>query len=226
MSTSGKSLSTRSSATNLCATVVFAVVLVLLAPAGAYAQSFLASVSGIVSDQSGAVAPNVKVTVTDTARGVPFTTTTNQDGVYIINNLIPSVYKVNAEAAGFQTYQISTFPLEAKQEAVLNITLQLGTSTQTVEVSGQVQMIDPSNATLGGVVNNKSIVDLPIINRNVLTLMAIEPGVQPSTQNNYSSNFFTSAIRYSFNGGLNPPRISSRTASQYLTRAISRASWV
>ncbi len=63
-------------------------------------------------------------------------------------------------------------------------------------------MVDPSNATLGGVVNNKSIVDLPIINRNVLTLMAIEPGVQPSTQNNYSSNFFTSAIRYSFNGGL------------------------
>src|SRR5579871_1685630 len=75
----------------------------LLAPAGARAQSFLASVSGIVSDQSGAVAPNVKVSVTDTQRGVSFTTTSNQDGVYIINNLIPSTYKVTAEAAGFQT---------------------------------------------------------------------------------------------------------------------------
>src|SRR5262249_56047875 len=63
-------------------------------------------------------------------------------------------------------------------------------------------MVDPSNATLGGLVNNKSIIDLPLVNRNVLTLMVIEPGVQPSTQNNYSSNFFTSAIRYSFNGGL------------------------
>ncbi|MEO7146042.1 MAG: carboxypeptidase-like regulatory domain-containing protein [Bryobacteraceae bacterium] len=174
----------------------------LLAPFGAHAQSFLASVSGIVSDQSGAVAPNVKVTVTDIARGVRFTTTTNQDGVYVINDLIPSTYKVTAEAAGFQTYQLSEFPLQAKQEAGLNISLQLGTSTQTVEVSSQVQMVDPSNATLGGVVNNKSIVDLPIINRNILTLMALEPGVQPSTQNNYSSNFFTSAIRYSFNGGL------------------------
>ncbi|MEP6540541.1 MAG: carboxypeptidase-like regulatory domain-containing protein, partial [Bryobacteraceae bacterium] len=148
------------------------------------------------------MAPNVKVTATDIARGVSFTATSNQDGVYLINNLIPSTYKVTAEAPGFQTYVLSGFPLQARQEAGLNITLTLGASAQTVEVSSQVQMVDPSNATLGGVVNNKSIVDLPIINRNILTLMAIEPGVQPSTQNNYSSNFFTSAIRYSFNGGL------------------------
>ncbi|MEO8127951.1 MAG: carboxypeptidase-like regulatory domain-containing protein [Bryobacteraceae bacterium] len=168
----------------------------------ARAQSFLASVSGIVSDPVGAVAPNVKVTATDISRGVSFTATSNQDGVYLINNLIPSTYKVTAEAPGFQTYVLSGFPLQARQEAGLNITLTLGASAQTVEVSSQVQMVDPSNATLGGVVNNKSIVDLPIINRNILTLMAIEPGVQPSTQNNYSSNFFTSAIRYSFNGGL------------------------
>jgi Carboxypeptidase regulatory-like domain len=174
----------------------------LLAPVGAHAQSFLASVSGIVNDPTGAVVPSVKVVATDTARGVSFTTTTNQDGVYIINNLIPSTYRVTVEAAGFQTYQLNSFPLTAKQEAVLNITLQLGTATQTVEVSSQVQMVDPSNATLGGVVNNTSIVDLPISNRNILVLMAIEPGVQPSTPNNYSSNFFTSAIRYSFNGGL------------------------
>jgi hypothetical protein len=176
--------------------------LVLIAPAAALAQSFQASVSGIVSDPSGAVVPMVKLTVTDTERGVSFTATTNQDGVYLINNLIPSTYKVTAEAAGFQTYQLNSFPLAAKQEAVLNITLQLGATNQTVEVTSQVQMVEPSNATLGGVVNNKSIVDLPLVNRNVLTLMAIEPGVAPSTPNNYQSNFFTSAIRYSFNGGL------------------------
>ena len=176
--------------------------LMLLVSMNMPAQTFQASVSGIVSDPTGAVAPKVKVTVTDTERGVAFTALTNQDGVYLINNLIPSTYKVTAEAAGFQIYQLNSFPLTAKQEAVLNITLQLGTTNQTVEVSSQVQMIDPSNATLGGVVNNKSIVDLPLVNRNILTLMAIEPGVAPSTPNNYQSNFFTSAIRYSFNGGL------------------------
>jgi Cna protein B-type domain. len=176
--------------------------LVLFVAGIALAQTFQASVSGIVNDPTGAVVPSVKVTVTDIERGTAYTATTNQDGIYLINNLIPSTYRVTAEASGFQTYQLNSFPLTAKQEAVLNITLTIGTTNQTVEVSSQVQMIEPSNATLGGVVNNKSIVDLPLVNRNVLTLMAIEPGVAPSTPNNYQSNFFTSSIRYSFNGGL------------------------
>ena len=86
------------------------VYLLLLAAAGAWAQSFTASVTGIVNDPSGAVAPNVKVTMTDIARGVSFTTVSNQDGVYIINSLIPSTYKITAEAAGFQTYVLNQFP--------------------------------------------------------------------------------------------------------------------
>ena len=177
-------------------------VVMLLLPGSALAQTFQATVSGIVNDATGAVLPSVKVTATDTARGVSLSTTTNQDGVYVLQNLIPSTYRVIAEAAGFQTYQLNAFPLTAKQEAVLNITMQLGATNQAIEVQSQVQMVEPSNATLGGVVNNKSIVDLPLVNRNVLTLMAIQPGVAPSTPNNYQSNFFTSSIRYSFNGGL------------------------
>ena len=184
----------------LCVSVVLPLLTLVSLPARA--QTFNASVSGIVSDPTGAVAPNVKVTVTDKARGVQFTATTNQEGVYLIKNLIPSTYRITAEASGFQTYVLDTYPLTATQQAILNITLQLGTASQTVEVSGQVQMIEPSNATLGGLVNNKSIVDLPLVNRNILTLMVLEPGVAPSTPNNYQSNFFTSSIRYSFNGGM------------------------
>jgi hypothetical protein len=176
--------------------------LLVLLPAIAFGQSFQASVSGIVTDPTGAVVPNVKISVTDTERGVSLSAIANQDGVYVINNLNPSSYTITAEAPGFQTYQVTSFPLGAKQEAVVNITLRLGTTNQTVEVQGEAQMVDPSNATLGGVVNNKAIIDLPLVNRNILTLMAIEPGVAPSTPNNYQSNFFTSAIRYSFNGGL------------------------
>src|SRR5882724_10063300 len=183
-------------------TIVLCLLLFWTFVPSARAQTFLASISGIVNDPTGVVVPNVKITVTDNARGVPVTANTNQDGVYVIQNLIPSTYKVTAEAAGFQTHQLNEFPLTARQDAVLNITLKLGTANQTVEVLSQVQMVEPSNATLGGVVNNKSIVDLPLVNRNVLTMMAIEPGVAPSTPNNYQSNFFTSSIRYSFNGGL------------------------
>src|SRR2546423_9251378 len=113
--------------------------LALSLPALMLAQTFQATVSGIVNDSSGAVVPKVKVTVTDIARGVAFTATSNQDGVYLINNLIPSAYKVTAEAPGFSTYQVDSFPLAAKQEAVLNITLQVGATSQTVEVESQVQ---------------------------------------------------------------------------------------
>jgi len=183
-------------------TVSFAVLsIMLLAPFVARAQS-LASVSGFVTDPTGAVVPSAKVTITDIARGVPVTTTTNQDGVFLVKNLIPSTYKITAEASGFQTYVLNSFPLTATQEAVLNVTLQVGTSSQAIEVSGQVQLVEPSNATLGGLVSSKAIADLPLVNRNVLTLMAVQPGVTPTTPNNYQSNFFTSAIRYSFNGGL------------------------
>jgi len=117
--------------------------LVVLVPAIVSGQSFQAAVSGIVADPTGAVVPNVKVTMTDTERGVSFSATTNQDGVYVINNLIPSTYKVTAEAPGFETHQLNSFPLTARQEAILNITLRLGTTNQTVEVQAQVQMVDP-----------------------------------------------------------------------------------
>ena len=201
--------STRS---NTCSRVaLIAISLMLFAPLCMQAQS-LASVSGFINDPTGAVVPNAKITVTDIARGVSLTTTTNQDGIYFIKNLIPSTYKVTAEAAGFQAYVVDSFPLTATQEAVLNLTLQLGTTNQSIEVSNQVQLVEPSNATLGGLVNNKSIVDLPLVSRNILTLMAVEPGVSPSTPNNYQSNFFTSAIRYSFNGGLESTSDFSRTA--------------
>src|SRR5260370_40605998 len=92
-----------------------AVGFLLLTQGDACAQSFRVSVSGIVNDPTGAVAPNVKVTATDIARGGSFTATSNQDGVYLINNLIPSTYKGTAEAAGFQTYALNGFPLQVKQ---------------------------------------------------------------------------------------------------------------
>src|SRR4051794_5251354 len=90
--------------------------LVILLPAILFGQSFQASVSGIVTDPSGSVVPNVKITVTDTERGVAVSTIANQDGVYVVNNLTPSTYTITAEAPGFQTHQLNSFPLTAKQE--------------------------------------------------------------------------------------------------------------
>ena len=176
--------------------------LILLATGAAQAQTFLASISGIASDPSGAVVPGVKVTATDTLRGVSFSTQSNQTGAYLLKDLIPSTYRISAETVGFSTFVVDSFPLSANQSAVLNITLKIGSASQKVEVTSQVQMVEPSNATLGGLVNNQAIVDLPLSNRNALSLMALEPGVAPSTPNSYQSFAATSAPRFSFNGGL------------------------
>ena len=103
-----------------------------------------ASVSGIVSDPSSAVVPNAKVTVTDLNRGGPLVTQTNGAGVYLVKDLIPSDYKITVEASGFRNYEVDSFPLTTSQAAVLNVTLQLGTASQTVEVKSQV----PEDRTL------------------------------------------------------------------------------
>jgi hypothetical protein len=181
--------------------VSIAFLVILFAAIVSHAQTPAASISGIVSDPSGFVVPGVKVTVTDAERGVPFKTQTNQSGVYFVKDLIPSTYRITAEASGFRNYVLASFPLAATQAAILNMTLQLGTASESVEVTSQVQMVEPSNATLGGLINNAQLADLPLVGRNVLPLMALVPGVAPSTPNNYSSFSFTSANRYSFNGG-------------------------
>lgn len=166
------------------------------------AQNPQASISGVVSDPSGAVIPGATVKVTDTMRGVSYQAETNQTGVYVIKYLTPSTYRVTAEKSGFQTYVVDAFPLTTLQAAVLNITMKVGATRTQMVVSSQVQMVEPSNATLGGLVNNAAIVDLPLVGRNVLTLMALQPGVAPSTPNSFSSTFFTNGVRYSINGGL------------------------
>jgi hypothetical protein len=175
--------------------------LILFAAVVLQAQTPTASVSGIVSDPSGAVVPGVTVTVTDIERGEPFSTQTNASGVYFIKDLNPSTYKISAAASGFHTYVVDSFPLIAKQDAVLNITLQMGSVSQTIEVKSQVQMVEPSNATLSGYVQSKEIVELPLSNREVLTLMALEPGVAPSTPNSFNSTLFIYTNRFTVNGG-------------------------
>jgi hypothetical protein len=174
----------------------------MLAASFLHGQTPSASISGIVTDPSGSVVPGVKVTATDTLRGESYQAQTNQTGFYRVPELIPSTYRIVAEKTGFQKFEIGTFPLATQQGAVLNITLQLGSVTQEVMVTSQAQMVEPSNATLGGLVTDKSIDDLPLSTRNVFTLMALLPGVAPSLPNNAGLVYFTDPVRFSLNGGL------------------------
>jgi len=173
----------------------------LLTLSSAMAQTSNASITGIVSDPTGAVISGAKVEVTDLARNVTLSTLTNQTGLYLLSELPPATYSIRIEAAGFRTYVIDSFQLSTRQRATLNVTLEVGAVSEKVVVTSEVQLVEASNATLGGVVENKKVIDLPLNNRNIFTLMTLVPGVTPSTPNS-QSDFFTSAIRYSINGGL------------------------
>ena len=166
----------------------------------AIAQTSKALISGIVTDSSGAAVTNAKITITDVQRNQDFRSETNASGVYRVTELTPSVYQVTAEAPGFRTYVLDSLPLSTQQNATVNITLEVGAVTERVEVAATGPLLEASSATLSSVVENKKIIDLPLNNRNIYSLLKLVPGITPSTPNS-ESDFFTSTIRFSINGG-------------------------
>jgi hypothetical protein len=166
----------------------------------ATAQTSKALISGIVTDGTGAVVANAKITVTDIQRNLDYRTESNASGLYRLIELTPSTYRVTAEAPGFRTYVLESLPLSTQQNASLNIALEVGAITERVQVTATGPLLEASNATLSAVVENKKIIDLPLNNRNIYSLLRLVPGITPSTPNQ-ESDFFTSTIRFSINGG-------------------------
>src|SRR5215469_2043531 len=112
----------------------FGVLVVLLVSGAGRAQVYTASLTGVVTDPTGAVVPNAKVTLTDEAKGFSFAATTDTAGQYIVRDLPPSTYRLSVESQGFKTYTRSGITLDVKQTGTADVTLELGTSTQTVQV--------------------------------------------------------------------------------------------
>ncbi|MBI1787121.1 MAG: TonB-dependent receptor [Acidobacteria bacterium] len=166
----------------------------------ASAQTSKALISGIVTDASGAAITNAKITITDVQRNQDYHTETNPSGVYRVIELTPSVYRVTAEAAGFRMYVLESLPLSTQQNASVNIKLEIGAVSERVQVTATGPLLEASSATLSSVVENKKIIDLPLNNRNIYSLLKLVPGITPSTPNS-ESDFFTSTIRFSINGG-------------------------
>lgn len=177
-----------------------ATALLLSATAILVGQSTTGSVSGLVSDGSGAVLPGTAVTVTDLDRGVQFHGVSNDTGLYVVTSLPPGRYRVTAEKTGFRAYVLEPLLLAVQQKASVNVTLEVGALSEKVQVTAQAQLVDSSSSTLGGVVENQRIVDLPLNGRNILDLASLVPGVfrpRPSlaAQENFMGN------RIIINGG-------------------------
>ncbi|HEV2177002.1 MAG TPA: carboxypeptidase regulatory-like domain-containing protein [Terriglobia bacterium] len=150
----------------------------LLSAGAALADNVYGSIRGTVTDPSGAVVAGVKVTATNVATGVAATVTSNAAGDYAFVQLpAPGNYDVTAEIAGFETYQAHHIPLQLNQIYVLNLKMEVGTTTQEVTVEANAAQVETTSIELGTTVDSKQIVDLPLNGRNWVQLQQLEPGV-------------------------------------------------
>lgn len=144
----------------------------------AFAQRGRGTILGTVTDASGAVIPGAVVTITNPATNVATTATTNTDGNFTVPNLMVGGYSVAVTKDGFKKAVRSGVVLEVDQRADLNITLETGAVSETIEVTSQSPLVDTTTATFGKVIENRRVQELPVNGRNALSLVLLAPAVQ------------------------------------------------
>lgn len=144
------------------------------------------SIGGVITDQSGALAPNAQITVTNPETGVPTKTTSLNDGKYLFNNLAPGPYEMKVEEAGFKTYTSKGIQLHVSDKLTVNVTLEIGESREIVAVVAEAPLLRTEDAQAGQVINNNFISNMPQLNRNPWALLALSGDVAGSTTTNSS----------------------------------------
>jgi hypothetical protein len=153
---------------------VFAVLLICLP---AFSQGSFGRILGTVTDQSGGVVVGATVTVVDTERGITRTLATDDAGAYNAPNLTAGNYTVRVEAKGFKRIERQGITIEVGHEVRIDLTVQPGEQTQTVTVTEAVPLVETTNATQGGTLENADIIDLPLNGRDYQNLLGLRPGV-------------------------------------------------
>jgi hypothetical protein len=141
------------------------------------AQVSTSTISGTVTDKTGAVIPGAKVTATDEGRGIKFETTTTQGGSYSFASMVVGSYTITVEAANFQKFVSKNNVLTVGSPLVVNAQLEVGAVTSVVEVSSTYERLNTSDATISDVVDRKAIRELPLNGRNPLALITLQPGL-------------------------------------------------
>jgi len=181
-----KAVATRSSFRDACVCVLVLLILVCAATIPALAQS-TASLTGIVTDGSGAAVPNAKVTVTNKATGVSFNTQTDSAGAYLVPSLPIGVYDIEVTASGFQKAVVTDLGLPVATSVTRNVQLRIGETSVTVEITADAVILDTATNSMGQVINDKYVQDIPLNGRHFTDLSLLTPGTITPPANGFLS---------------------------------------
>lgn len=150
---------------------------VLTLPTSLAMAQATSQLNGSVTDPSGASVAGATITLTETATGSQRTTTSNASGLYQFLEVPPGNYRLEAAAKGFSPYTVSGLTLVVKTPSTVNVHLQIAGGMTSVTVEAAAPLINRTDASLGNVIENQQIAELPIADRNVTELLSLQPGV-------------------------------------------------
>ena len=156
--------------------LVFAVS--LLIPASLLAQATGGRILGRVADASGAVLPNVKITIVNDATGVSASTQSNDNGEYAFPQVTVGTYHIEFDLAGFKKNVRRGVAVDLNQVVTLNMVMQIGAAQETVDVTSEAPLVDTASTQLGAVMDAKQVSTLPLNSRDTYQLLQLQPGVQ------------------------------------------------
>ncbi|MDP2999136.1 MAG: carboxypeptidase-like regulatory domain-containing protein [Bryobacterales bacterium] len=152
------------------------VVWFLLTVPGLFAQAQYGSIGGRAADSSGAVIPGVTIAVTNAETGQSVRVASGPDGSFLAPQLLPGTYEIRVEHTGFKRLQVSGIRVEINQAVTQDLLLEVGAVTESVTVQSTAAMVDTVSGSVGHVVENKEILELPLNGRNVFDLVTLTPG--------------------------------------------------
>jgi hypothetical protein len=142
----------------------------------AHAQAVSGSITGLVTDTSGAVVAGARITITNQETSVPSQVSTTDTGYYSVPNLIPGTYSVVAEAKGFKLVRVQNVAVNLNSIVRVDCTLEVGNISETVTVSADAALLKTEKADVSGVIEGRTLNQLPVLNRNVSQMVALLPG--------------------------------------------------
>jgi hypothetical protein len=180
-----------------------ALVISLFASTGNLWAQATAQISGTAKDQSGAVLPGVEIRATQADTGIARTTVTNETGSYVLPNLAIGPYRLEASLPGFRTYVQMGIVLQVDSNPVVNVTLTVGQVAETIEVQANAALVETRSTSVGQVVENTRILELPLNGRQAVELIGLAGAAAPAPNTDSGGRDPFNKFAFSVAGGLN-----------------------